>query len=200
MELENRLSKRVRYKAATDIAPMERKLRVFAGIFLILGIVLFPLAAGHTVYQMPQYYFSKATVEFKSKDSSGRPGKQVGQPFDPAVAQRAVEAVMAPLGAGAEALPIRQTDLYELRVWDQDPMQAAVKANMAAITLQQQNPIRVKLWEKAEPALAPGRPQVMPYLAAGLGVGLLSFVVGVMVLCTGARPGETGDGRMPQAS
>jgi hypothetical protein len=155
---------------------MHRNIQSVIGGVLMLGLVVFPVILGVINYYLPRQYFSKATVEFHTSDAIGN-----------AEADAAVAVVMKRYGAAADYRRVRMTDLYELGIWDTNPEVAAMNANGAAVELAQTYRGRVKVWEQAEPAMEPARPKVLFDVACGFALGVLSFLVGVVLLITASR-------------
>jgi hypothetical protein len=163
----------------------KRKPLMIAGIVLMLGLLFFPILTATMVYESPRYYFSTCTVEMPAHWESINAFEASQHTPDPSpnpdTCMHDVQAAMAPFGSAGEYRKVPQTDLWELGIWDRSPMDAAMKANEAAIALQTSSSVKVKIWEMAEPALAPVQPRVVFDMSAGLGLGFLSFVAGALV-------------------
>jgi hypothetical protein len=154
-------------------SPTKKIVMKVAGVILMAGLVIVPVVSACIAYSKTPMYFSAATVSMDTDDLGAR--------YD------AIKAVMTPYGANGDCAAIVGTSTYNLGVWDPDPYQAAVKANTAAMTLVQEHAFKVTIMERAEPALAPGRPVYHNYLLAGFGLGLVSFGVGLSIILIATR-------------
>jgi hypothetical protein len=141
----------------------------------MLGLVIFPTATAISTYYLPRQFYSQSTVQFITLSSAVDPLHEIAS-------------VMAQYGPAVDVKPVRDTDLYELGIWDTNPAHAAMSANTAAMTLAQKFPAHVKIWEHAEPALAPGRPSVFHFIMMALAAGSLSFLIGLILFLVARAP------------
>jgi hypothetical protein len=160
---------------------------IIIGAALLLCLPLFAIIAGICAYSFPRQYYSHATVEFRSSN--------------PATFLQAFGEAAQPYRGAAEVREVRNSNLWEIGVYDSNPQQAAERSNLIAVAVQQKlndaarsdvsstNPLAiqlrmpaVKIWERAEPTLAPAKPNARVIIFLGAGVGLLPAFAGVVLL------------------
>jgi hypothetical protein len=157
-----------------------------AGVVLLISFPLFVVAGAIYTYYRPREYYSRATVEIRYATDS------------------ALSTITNAVAADPHHLVLKnipRTDLYEIGVFDQNRETAAIEANQIADTFSRLanislpsfrsgsdnaplTPLVVKIWERAEPAFAPARPNVFRNMALFAGLGSLLAVGGGMLLIT----------------
>ena len=159
---------------------MNKKLLI-PGVLLVLCLPLFLIAAGVTSYLLPRQYYSRMQVEYSDlehRDNSRE--RQLTEAFQ--VARQSVKNEVT-------LQPVRNTGLYTIGVFDPNPQRAADLANSIGIAMRDilhrsDLPDRdsFKIWEKAEVARGPARPNVGMFMLIAAAVGMLFALVGGVLI------------------
>ena len=180
---------------------------IVTGAVLLLCLPAFALTGGLLSYYLPRQYYSKTALEIHSNQADF---------------SRAFQVAAAPY---LEAVTMRQVqpDLIEIGVWDTDAQRAADRANSIATKIQRVlasappaegatsvdsgarieamlRPPAVKVMERAEPALEPGRPRVGLIMLFVAGGGAILTVLGVILMIIGFVSGRDFGSASPRAA
>ena len=152
---------------------MNKKLLI-PGVLLLLCLPLFTIGAGLASYFLPRQYYSRVRVEYKG------PERQLTEAFQ--AAQRSVKSEL-------RLRPVRNTSLYDIGIYDPNPQQAAEKANSLGVALRDtlnredsSDRESFRIWEKAEVALAPARPNVSAFMLIAAAAGMLFALSGGVLI------------------
>ena len=152
---------------------MNKKLLI-PGVILVLCLPLFLIAAGVTSYLLPRQYYSRVRIEYKGSEG------QLTEAFQAARQSVKNEVTLQ---------PVRNTSLHDIGVYDLNPLQAANLANSIGIALgktfnrdETSDQQSFRIWEKAEVALAPARPNVGVFMLIATAAGMLFALSGGVLI------------------
>ena len=161
------------------------------GVALLLCLPTFAIITGIYAYVAPRQYYSKTVLEFHSSRF-------------PEILPTFLAAAQ-PFRNSTLIRQVRNTEQFEIGVYDAKPQQAADRANFLAATVQQKlletaasntpsSDLRtaateaeshgspVKIHEQAEPSLTPAKPNVRAIMLLGIGIGFFFAFFGVILL------------------
>lgn len=166
---------------------------IIIGSILLICLPIFAAVAGLFAFLLPRQYYAHTTIEYKGSN--------------PPIFSKVLKEVPQSYRKEIVISKVRNTDLYQIGVYDSDPQQAAIRANKITLdfqnqvlgekwsatvpqntnaTTQAQVPMpSVNIWEKAETPAYPTRPHVGFILFLGMGPGLLLALVGLILLVIG---------------
>jgi len=169
---------------------------VVLGAALVLCLPVFGVAAGLYCRFALREYYATTTIEFRRSNPDEL---------------RTAFSAAAPLRESEILENVRNTSLYDIGVHDRNPQDAANRANTIALTIQESfdsddrtqapsaesDPVAaiknwkgsaVKIWARAEPPVAPSRPNVLIVMILGLAPGLvLAGLGGVLLIVASGR-------------
>ena len=170
-----------RKRANLNTMKLHRKI-ILIGIALILCLPVLILAGSIYCYLMPKSYQSAAVVGTETPESDVvlRGAGEMN------AVETAFRKVALQEGPSAQIQHIRNTLLHQIIVTDHNPKVAADRANALATKLMEEfkrtSPSKIKMWARAEPATAPGAPNIIAVQVLACGIGAILALVGVVIL------------------